>query len=104
MLLASETRVPEISDAAPPVEEQIRRFVAAQLLVDFDGEINDSSDLFQLGLLDSFGYIQLIKFAETTFGVAFTTEEMLLNVVVSVDGMASLVRSKHAKLMDAGAG
>lgn len=97
MLLANETRAQEPSASPLSVEEQIRRFLAELLLIDFDGDINDSSDLFQLGLLDSFSYIQLIKFAETTFRVVFTPEEMLLNMVASVDGMASLVRSKHAK-------
>jgi acyl carrier protein len=76
------------------VEETIKKFLSSQLLIEFNGDIDDESDLFELGVIDSYAYVELIRFLEREFDLRFTNEEILSNVVVSVAGMVSLVAHK----------
>jgi len=78
------------------VEETIKAFLAAHLLIDFTGDVDDNSDLFQLGLMDSYTYIELIRFVETAFALKFTNDEILSNVMVSLAGITLLVSEKMA--------
>ena len=76
------------------MEEQIKRFLAEQQLIRFDGDVDEHTDLFRSGLIDSYGYVELIRFLESEFGVQFSNEEILTDVVVSLAGITSLVSSK----------
>ncbi len=44
-------------------------------------------DLFKLGIIDSFGYVQLIRFLEDEFQFQFSEEEMLSNLLVSFESI-----------------
>jgi acyl carrier protein len=76
------------------VKEAIRNFLTKDLLVEFDNDVDDDSDLFQLGLIDSYAYIELIRFVEREFAIRFTDEEILSNVMVSLSGISTLVSDK----------
>lgn len=78
------------------IEKTIQSFLAEQLLIEFIGDIDENSDLFQLGLMDSYNYIELIRFVETEFELKFTNDEILADVVVSLAGITSLVYAKKA--------
>ncbi|MDN3720439.1 hypothetical protein QW131_17405 [Roseibium salinum] len=43
---------------------KIRDFIEDQFLIEFDETFPETSDLFKEGVVDSFGYIQLIRFLE----------------------------------------
>jgi acyl carrier protein len=73
------------------VEEKIKMFLAEHLMIRFGQEIDENSDLFQLGLVDSRTYLELIRFVENEFKLKFTTEDILSNILVSLSGMVSLV-------------
>ncbi|OHX14647.1 acyl carrier protein [Chromobacterium sphagni] len=73
------------------MQEKISQFLSERLLIEFGGDIDADSDLFQLGLMDSQAYIELIQFVEKEFGLRFTDEEVLSNVLVSLSGIVSLV-------------
>lgn len=75
------------------MEAIVKRYLSERLLIEFDGEsgVDADSDLFQLGLMDSQAYVELIQFIEREFGLRFTDEELLSNVVVSLSGIVSLV-------------
>lgn len=74
----------------------VKEFLAEQLLIEFTADVDEDSDLFQLGLMDSYSYIELIKFLEKEFSLNFTNEEVLSNVVVSIAGIVALVSEKKA--------
>lgn len=76
------------------MEETIKAFLAEQLLIDFAHEIDRDSDLFQLGLLDSYTYVELLRFIESRFAIKFSDEEILSNVMVSLSGIVALVAEK----------
>ncbi len=79
------------------MEKKIQQFMQETFLVDFNNEITADSDLFKLGVIDSFGYIQLIKFLEREFNIKFTEEEMLSNVLVSLSHINDFVSKKRSQ-------
>ncbi len=76
------------------MEDQIKSFISENMMVDFDDDLDENSDLFQLGIIDSMGYIHIIKFIESKFNIKFTEDELLSSISVSVSGLAALVRDK----------
>lgn len=79
---------------------KIRDFVEEQFLIEFDESFPESSDLFKEGVMDSFGYIQLIRFLEQEFGIKFTEEEMTGGVMVSLSQIEQTVAQKVADRTD----
>jgi|HubBroStandDraft_6_1064221.scaffolds.fasta_scaffold2710059_2 acyl carrier protein len=76
------------------VQQVIKTYLSSQLLVEFNGGIDGDTDLFQRGLLDSYSYIELIRFLEQEFGLRFSNDEMLSNIEVSLNGIVDLVNHK----------
>lgn len=75
---------------------KVRDFIEAQFLIDFDESFPENSDLFKEGVMDSFGYIQLIRFLEKEFLIQFTEEEMMGGVMVSLTQIEEAVARKVA--------
>ena len=80
------------------VEQELRTYLVEQFDIEFDDDVDDDSDLFQLGLLDSFGYIKMIRHLETTHSVKFTQEEILSDIMPSLNGILSMVSKKLSSL------
>lgn len=65
-------------------------------LFEFDEDVGDNTDLFKAGIIDSHGYIQLMRFIQDTFGVRFSRNELLSAVITSLSGMVAVVEEKIA--------
>jgi D-alanine--poly(phosphoribitol) ligase subunit 2 len=76
------------------IEKRIRQFMEEVFLVEFDGSMTETTDLFKAGVMDSFGYVQLCRFLEREFGFKFTEEDMLANVMVNLSSMTKTVSNK----------
>ncbi|MEU5425322.1 acyl carrier protein [Streptomyces olivoreticuli] len=76
--------------------DRIRQFIEDRFLVEFGGEMTDGTDLFKTGVMDSFGYIQLMSFLEDEFAIGVTDEEILTDVFVSLDAIDAFVARKLA--------
>lgn len=74
--------------------QQIRDFIEDQFLIEFDESFPETSDLFKEGVMDSFGYIQLIRFLEKEFDIKFSEQEMTANVMVSLSLIENTVSRK----------
>jgi acyl carrier protein len=74
--------------------QQIRDFIEEQFLIEFDESFPETSDLFKEGVMDSFGYIQLIRFLEKEFDIKFSEKEMTANVMVSLSQIEQTVEQK----------
>ncbi|WP_417675551.1 hypothetical protein [Roseibium sp.] len=77
---------------------KIRAFIEEQFLIEFDDTFPESSDLFKEGVMDSFGYIQLVRFLEEEFGIKFTEQEMTSGVMVSLTQIEKAVAQKVSEL------
>ena len=75
-------------------EDKIRRFMQSQFLFEFDGTVGRESDLFRLGLIDSFGFIELVSFLESEFHLTFTEEELVSGALSTLENMVVTVRRK----------
>ncbi|WP_405776066.1 acyl carrier protein [Streptomyces sp. NBC_00859] len=74
--------------------ERITRFVEDRFLVEFGADVTAQSDLFQEGVIDSFGYVQLVAFLKEEFSIDISDEEVLMNVLVTLDAMDAFVAQK----------
>ncbi len=81
------------------MEEKIRQFLMQELHIEFCDGIDADSDLFELGLIDSRSYIEIIRFIETEFALKLTNEQILSNVFCSLSGMSSLVCAARGQLL-----
>ena len=68
----------------------IRRFMAEAFLIDFDREVGPDTDLFEAGLLDSFGFVELVGFLEHTYGLELTDEDFESPLISSLAGLQTL--------------
>ncbi|WP_275466511.1 acyl carrier protein [Streptomyces noursei] len=55
-----------------------------RFLVEFGEDVTPDTDLFKAGVMDSFGYLQLMDFLEAEFGVKISPDEILGNIFVSL--------------------
>ena len=73
------------------MEEKLRRFIEDTFMFEFGEELTTETDLFKAGVIDSFGYMQLMQFLDSEFGVRFADEELLSNILVSYDNLIGWV-------------
>ncbi len=52
------------------------------------------SSLVSLGILDSYGVIEIVEFLENTWGISILDEEVTTELMGSINKMAKLVHSK----------
>jgi D-alanine--poly(phosphoribitol) ligase subunit 2 len=74
--------------------DKIIRFIEEQFLIEFGDEVTPQSDLFKDGIIDSFGYIQLMSFLEKEFSLAIKSEEFLLDVPATLDAIDGFVAAR----------
>lgn len=74
----------------------IRTFLEETFLFKFGDPVGETSDLFKEGVIDSYGYIELVRFLEREFAITLSDEELLSNVLVSLDDMAAFVEQRLA--------
>jgi len=76
------------------MKEKIQNFMEQTFLFEFNSDITEDCDLFKLGVIDSYGYIQLIKYLESEFNIKFSEEEILSNVFVTFSGILGCISKK----------
>lgn len=76
------------------VEQQVRDFVTKTFFFD-DAEaakVEDSTDLVELGVLDSMNVLQLVDFMEVTFDFELDPEDLFL--MTTLDGIVKIIRER----------
>src|SRR5688572_13451784 len=74
----------------------LKAYVESTFLVSLDGDLTTDSNLFDAGVIDSYGVVEMVGHIEREFGVSFTDEELLSPKLSSVRGMAEMVDQKLA--------
>jgi len=85
------------------VRPEVIRYMEKAFLFKFDSEVTETSDLFKAGIIDSYGYIKLMQYIQTTFQIQFSKEELLSNVVTSLSGIVASVEAKLDRAREGGA-
>jgi acyl carrier protein len=76
------------------ISGRIRDYISNHFLVQFDKEMHDETDLFATGVIDSFGYIELIAFLEKTFNFHLNDSELTTDTLKSIVNIVKLIKSK----------
>ncbi|MFE7589995.1 acyl carrier protein [Kitasatospora sp. NPDC057512] len=76
--------------------DTIRTYLEERFLFEFDDETTPDTDLFKAGVIDSFGYVRMMRFLESEFSLALDGDEILMNVLVSLNAIDEFVQKKLA--------
>ena len=82
------------------MDQKIRQYLAETLLIEFsddDGGVREDANLFESGLIDSFGFVQLVAFLEKEFDIKISDDEVLSDSLSSFAKIRSFVEAKVAQ-------
>lgn len=69
--------------------DRVRAFIASMFLTDSAVTLGDDDSLLQLQVVDSTGFLELVGFLESEFGIKVSDDEMLpenLDTLACIDG------------------
>lgn len=81
--------------APSEIEQRIQEFMSKTFLFEFGSEVNADTDLFEAGLIDSFGFVELVSFLEGTFEVKFSDDDLASPETSTLSGIARTVRARQ---------
>ncbi len=78
------------------MEAKIRQYLTDTLLVEFDDAagVHEETNLFESGLIDSFGFVQLVAFLEKEFLIKISDDEVLSDALSSFAKIKAFVQAK----------
>jgi len=77
------------------IESIAKSYITKHFLFKFDDEnITFRTDLFQSGLIDSFGLVELIIFIESTFQISISNEELVSSSMSSLHEIVTMIEEK----------
>jgi acyl carrier protein len=79
-----------------PIPEEIRSFLTRTFLFEFGSKVNDETDLFDAGLIDSYGFIELVKFLEQTYGISLSDDDLASKEMSTLAGIAQMVGERRS--------
>lgn len=85
------------------IKTQIRSFIDKNFMVPASLGLKDSDSLLDHQIVDSTGFLELIHFVESDFGISVDETEMVLENFESIDSIARFVTEKRSATSVAGA-
>lgn len=76
------------------VVETISNFVREKFDIGDDPDFTNDVHLFNEGFVDSFGAVEIIHFAEETYGIEITQRDITLFPMNTVEEIAAVIESK----------
>lgn len=77
------------------MKERIKDFFVAAFGIEFDGNVNLSTDLKLAKIIDSFNYIEIVLFLREELGVEATPDDLADGRLDSVEAIAAMVEDKR---------
>lgn len=78
------------------LQDQIRTYLQKQFLVEFGDKLTDETDLFDAGVIDSYGFIDLVSFLEKTYSVALSDDDLASPGMSTLAGMTHLIAARQS--------
>jgi acyl carrier protein len=78
------------------IKQAVRTYVEQNFLVGSETRIGDGDSLLQLQIVDSTGFLELVNFIESSFGVKVGDDEMVPENLETIDSIDDFVRRKLA--------
>ena len=79
------------SSIAPMIEAFIKK---ERQVPDNDPRFTRDANLFDLGFVDSMGFIQLLAFIESTFHMTFDVDRLFSPDFTTINGITKLIQSR----------
>lgn len=79
------------------IEAEIRKFLTDQFLFGEDRLIDRDISLFDQGILDSTGILELINFLEERFGVKVQDDELMPENLDTIGNIGAFLERKQAR-------
>ncbi len=76
------------------MKEKIKKFILENCAATEKASFGDSESLFEKGVIDSLGFINLLSFIEKEFGVSFDPREIAMENFDSVDKIEESISRK----------
>jgi acyl carrier protein len=76
-------------------ERRVRNFMMQQFLFEFGVAVTPDTNLFEAGLIDSFGFIELVAFIEQEFQIKFSDAELIGTALNSLNNVVSIIEAKQ---------
>lgn len=80
------------------VKSVIATYIEDQFLVTYGADFQGDTNLFESGIMDSYGYVQLVEFLQRNFDVVLSDDEFLTNVMGSMDRMSDTIQSRLSEV------
>lgn len=74
--------------------KQIKEFIIENFLFGEANHFDENTDLFEKGILDSTGIIELVSFIEKTFNISIEDEELIVDNFSSLSHITKYLQSK----------
>jgi D-alanine--poly(phosphoribitol) ligase subunit 2 len=76
------------------IETRILSFVEEHFLVEHKKDFDTGTNLFEAQIIDSFGFVELVRFLESEFQVAIQDNDLLTGELTSINSMVNLVEKR----------
>jgi len=79
------------------IRTKVKEFIKENFLLDSDCKtLQDKDSLFEKGVIDSTGVLELVSFIEVTFGFRVEDEELIPDNLDSLNKLVTYIKSKLA--------
>ncbi len=75
-------------------EPRIKQFISNHFKIAFSGPVNENTDLFEEGLIDSYGFLELVKWLESDYKIRFEDDELFSGNLNTVNNITETVVKK----------
>ena len=75
-------------------KELIRKFIIENFLFGDEKKINDDTDFFKTGIIDSTGIIELVGFIESSIDIKIMDDELILKNFSSLNNIITYLKLK----------
>lgn len=76
------------------IEKSIVSFVEEHFLVEQGKDFEIATNLFDARIIDSFGFVELVRFLESNFRIKVQDNDLLTGELTSIEKMANLVEQR----------
>ena len=74
---------------------EVRNFISDNFLLGSDTTLNDQDSLLQLQIVDSTGFLELVNFLETKYGIKVGDDEMVPENLETIDNIVAFLDRKR---------
>ena len=75
-------------------KELVKNFIVENFLFGEERKLNDDTDFFSSGIIDSTGIVELVGFLESSLPVKVTDDEMLVDNFSSLSNITAYLKLK----------